>query len=155
LAQRSKVFRYVGKSILNKMTKDMKDKKAILSTLWIFVTANYIICDVFSNMDPAFLNELLDNKELLGLPVDQKFLLLSAIFMEIPIAMILLSRVLKYRVNRWANIIAGTIMTLAQTSSLFVGPPTLHYTFYSIIEISCTLFIIGYSWKWVNPIGNS
>ena len=36
-----------------------------------------------------------------------------AILMEIPLAMILLSWILKPRANRWANIVAGVIETLA------------------------------------------
>ena len=134
-----------------KETFEMKDRKAILSTLWIFVTANYIFCDVLSNMEPEFLKVLLEGEPVAGLsPINQEFLLGAAILMEIPFAMIILSRVLRYRVNRWINIIAGTIMTAVQIGSLFVGPPTLHYIFYSVIEIACTLFIIWYAWTWRN-----
>ncbi len=32
---------------------EIKDRRVILSTLWIFVTANYIFCDVLSNMMPV------------------------------------------------------------------------------------------------------
>ena len=126
----------------------MKDRKVILSTLWIFVSVNYIFCDVLSHMEPDFLRLLLNGGDLLGTPVNQNFLLGAGIFMEIPFAMILLSRVLKYRANRLTNIIAASVMTLAQIASLFVGPPALHYVFYSVIEIGCTLFIVWYAWKW-------
>lgn len=129
----------------------MKDRKALLSTLWIFITVNYIFCDILSNMEPEFLKVLLQGGQLSGLPpINQEFLLGSAILMEIPFAMILLSRILKFRANRWTNIIAGTIMTAVQIGSFFVGPPTLHYIFYSVIEIACALFIVWYAWKWRN-----
>jgi threonine/homoserine/homoserine lactone efflux protein len=69
--------------------------------------------------------------------------------MEIPISMIVLSRVLKYTVNRWVNMIAATIMTIVQISSLFSGTtPTSYYIFFSLIEISCTLYIAWCAWKW-------
>ena len=72
--------------------------------------------------------------------------------MEIPIAMVLLSQILKYRANRWANIITAIIMTAVQFSSLFFGsPPTIYYIFFSIIEISCTALIVWFAWKWRNP----
>ena len=71
--------------------------------------------------------------------------------MEIPIAMIILSRVLPFRANRWANIIAGAIMALVQVGTMSMGtPPTLHYLFYSAIEIACNLFIVWYAWTWRN-----
>jgi hypothetical protein len=40
----------------------------------------------------------------------------SAVLMEIPIAMILASRLLPLRANRLANIVAGTIVTLVNGS---------------------------------------
>ncbi len=127
----------------------MNNKKAILSTLWIFVTANYIFCDILSNMDPAFIKVIMQGGQFEGLPpITQKFLLGAAILMEIPILMILLSRVLKYKANRVANIVAGSIMTVVQIGSLFVGTATLHYMFYSAIEIACTAFIVLYALKW-------
>lgn len=127
---------------------EIKDRRVILSTLWIFVTANYIFCDVLSNMMPDVLRGLIETGEVEGISLTQGFLLGSAIFMEIPFVMILLSRVLKYRANRLTNIIAGSIMSAAQIVSLFIGPPALHYIFYSVIEIGCTLIIVWYAWKW-------
>jgi hypothetical protein len=134
-----------------KKTVELKDKKVILSTLWIFVTANYIFCDVVTLMNPEDLKQILTGT-VGNVQMNQGFLLGAAIMMEIPFVMILLSRLLKYKSNRWANIIAGSIMTLIQISSLFAGSAlSLHYIFYSIIEIACTLFIVWYAWKWVKP----
>jgi len=79
------------------------------------------------------------------------FLLIGAILMEIPIAMVFLSRILPYRINRWANIIAALIKTLAVAASMFVGTPATYYLFFGIIEIACTLLIVGLAWKWRNP----
>jgi hypothetical protein len=98
-------------------------------------------------MDSNFLKQYL-NGHVGKLDVSQGFLLGASILMEIPIAMILLSRVLSYKVNRWANIIAGTIMTLVQISSLTVSMPTIYYIFFSTIEILTTLFIVQVAWKW-------
>jgi hypothetical protein len=130
------------------------DRKAVLSTLWIFLAANYIYCDLLSHMEPAVLRELITTGTLGSIQVTQVFLLSAAIMMEIPFAMILLSRVLPYRVNRWANIIAGAIMVAIQVGTMGMGtPPTLHYLFYSAIEVACNLFIVWYAWKWTNPEG--
>ena len=40
-------------------TLEAHDRKATLSTLWIFLVANYIYCDVFSHMEPAVIKELI------------------------------------------------------------------------------------------------
>jgi MFS family permease len=128
-----------------KKTTGMKDKKGMLSTLWLFATLNYLYCDVVTLMDPVKHGSI---------QLTQGFLLGAAILVEIPIAMVLLSRILKYRANRWANIIAGIIMTAVQTLTLFVAVPTLYYVFFSAIEIACTAFIVWYAWRWSNIEGN-
>lgn len=133
------------KSIIK--TKPSKDRKAILSTLWIFVTLNYLYCDVMSMMNPEVLNDFLTG-DLGFVQITEEFLLGSAILMEIPILSIILSRVLKFKANRLVNIVAGSIMTIVQSASLFLGKPELHYTFFSIIEISSTAFVVWYAFSW-------
>lgn len=118
------------------------DRKMILSTLWIFAVLNYLYADVFSlYFLPGAQAETMKNSA--GAVVG------FAVLMETAIAMVLLSRVLKYRVNRWANIIDGVLHTAAVAWSLSGMPP--YYIFYAAIEIACTLFIIWYAWTWQNP----
>ena len=131
---------------INKKTTEMKDRKVILSTLWIFATLNYIYADVFT----LFFNPTAQ-KETLAMP--QGAVLVFAILMETALAMVLLSRVLKYGANRWANIAAGVFHTAFVSWSLFGQTPRLFYVFFATIEIACTLFIVWYAWKWPNPEG--
>ena len=129
----------------NKQTVEM-DMKVKLSTLWIVVMFNMIFADILGFMLPDFL-EILETGYAGGVQITQGILLVFAIFLEIPIAMVLLSRVLQYRANRWANIIAGVI-TIA-----FViggGSTNLHYIFFATIEVVCMSLIVWYAWKWPN-----
>jgi hypothetical protein len=83
-------------------------------------------------------------------------LLASSVYMEIPIAMIVACRLLPFRANRLANIIAGTIMTLINGFLTFVPPvagwgrtPALPcYLFFATIETVCTSVIIWQAWTW-------
>jgi hypothetical protein len=131
------------------MPTQQPNRSTILSTLWIFVTLNYLYCDVIGLMDDHLLKQYLQGK-VNGMEINQQFLLAGAILMEIPIAMVLLSRVLHYRANRWANIIAALIKTVVMIMTLFVGP-TSYYLFFASIEIATTAFIIWYAWSWKNP----
>ena len=92
----------------NENSSALKTRKMILSTLWIFIMFNYLYCDLISNMESSVLKGYLEG-HVGSIQVNQEFMLGAALLMEIPIVMILLSRILKYRANRWANIIAGTI----------------------------------------------
>jgi hypothetical protein len=130
---------------------DKMDMKVKLSMLWIFVTLNYLYADVFTLMDPEALRAII--KGTVGsIQINQKFLLAASLLMEIPIAMVVLSRLLPYKANRWANIIAGAIKTAAVASSMFVGTaPAPYYLFFGAVEVPCTLLIMWYAWKWPAP----
>jgi hypothetical protein len=121
--------------------------KSKLSVLWIFVTLNYLYCDVAGLMDRSLLSQYLAGR-VNGLDVSPGFLLAAGILIEIPITMVLLSTILNYRFNRIANIVAGSVMTIVQVATLFVGSPRSYYLFFSIIEIACTAFIVWTAWKW-------
>jgi hypothetical protein len=130
----------------NKITNIMKDRKVILSTLWIFALLNYIYADIFN----LFFNPIAQSGTM-----PQGVIFAFAILMEIAIAMVLLSRVLKYGINRWANIVAGVVHTALVIYSLFGETPLPFYIMFACIEIACTLFIVWYAWKWRNPEGQS
>ena len=117
--------------------------KVKFSTLWIVVMINVAMADIF-----GFMADLMAGQTAPEIQVPQVGMLIFAIIMEIPIAMIFLSRVLKYRVNRWANIIASVI-TIAFV--ILGGSPKLHYYFFAAVEIVCMLLIIRDAWKWSNP----
>ena len=124
----------------------MDRMKSTLSTLWLFATVNYLYCDVVSLMDRNLLKQYLAGN-VGGVSVTQGFLLAAGVLVEIPMAMILLSRILGPRANRWANVGAGALMTIVQASTLFAGKPTLYYAFFSVIEIGTTAAIVWLAWK--------
>lgn len=74
-------------------------------------------------------------------------MLIGAVVHQIPIFMIFLSRVLKYKTNRLVNIIASFI-----TIIYVVGGGSLlpHYIFIAAVEIACLLLIIWIAWRWKN-----
>ncbi len=80
----------------------MHDTKERLSLFWIFALLNYLYADVvalFAIVGSQDAAPHLPPWALLG----------SAVLMEIPIAMIVACRLLPFRANRLANIIAGAI----------------------------------------------
>ena len=118
----------------------MKDKKVMLSTVWIVALFNYLYADFFNlSFNPEIWDvTILTEGAMLGF----------AVLMETAIAMVLLSRVLKYRANRLTNIIVGIIHTALVIWSLSGGTPILYYRFFASIEIACTVFIVLYAWRW-------
>ena len=128
----------------------MHDMKERLSVLWILALLNYLYADVVALW--AILGSPPADTPHLG----QLALAGSAVLMEIPIAMILASRLLPLRANRLANIIAGSIVTLVNGFLTFIPPlvgwgrpPALpEYLFFATIETVCTVVIVWQAWIW-------
>ena len=127
----------------------MHDTKERLSLFWIFALLNYLYADVvalFAIVGSRTSFEPLPAWALMG----------SAVLMEIPIAMIVASRLLPFKANRLANIIAGGIVTLVNGFLTFVPPlagwgrpPAFpEYLFFATIETVCTSVIIWKAWTW-------
>ncbi len=99
-------------------------------------------------IDPQLLPQFLAG-HVEGMDISMGLLVGASVLVEIPIAMVLVAKVVtKHAVNRWANIAAAATMTIVQTATLFTGTPAAYYAFFSAIEIAATAFIIWYAWRW-------
>ena len=133
----------------------MHDIKERLSLFWIFALLNYLYADVLALF--AFIGSPDSAPHL-----PQWVLLGSAVLMEIPIAMIVASRLLPFRTNRLANIIAGGVETLTNAFLTFVPPlagwgkpPAFpEYLFFATIETVCTVIIVWQAWTWSRVEGS-
>ena len=123
----------------------MHDTRERLSLFWIFALLNYLYADVLALWAVAAAPHL-----------PPWVLAGSAVLMEIPIAMIVACRLLPFRANRLANIIAGSILTLVNGFLTFVPPlagwgrpPAFpEYLFFATIETVATSVIIWEAWTW-------
>lgn len=62
----------------------------MLSTLWIFVVCNIIVADIVGFLNPGALETIMTGST--GFEITQELILVFAVLLQIPIAMILLSR---------------------------------------------------------------
>lgn len=123
-------------------------RQSQLSTLWVFLFLNYIFCDVFSLMYPPMIQEMATTGLVFGIDLTQEFLLFFAVVMEAGMVMVLVSRFAPRRANRIANFMVASALILVQTGSLAAGENTLHYWFFSIIEIATLAAILTFAWGW-------
>ena len=126
-------------------------KRSTLSALWIFLVVNFIFCDVFTLMYSEELKQILSGK-MGSMFIDQPFLLAFAVIMEIPMIMIIASRLLPYKPNRLLNIAVAVLLILVQAGSLFAGKATMHYLFFSTVEIATLVGILWFAVKWKNSV---
>jgi len=131
--------------------KKSTDRRIVISTAWILVTLNYLFLNIFKLMAevaPATAEEV----ELVNTMATPEMFLVSAIYLEMAMVMILLSRVLKYGINRWANIIIAALHTLGTLASFFVVAPPIFSIFFMAVEVITLLFIAWYALTWKKSI---
>ena len=121
--------------------------KAKLSTLWMFYLFNVIFRDIHEFIEPGFIEKAMTGT-FNGTPITEQLLLFGGFVAEVPIAMVLLSRLLPYGTNRWANIIAAVITLAFEFNN---GTTDLDDTFHLVMKIAALSFVIWSAWRWRNP----
>jgi Sec-independent protein secretion pathway component TatC len=120
----------------------MNDMGTRLSTLWVVVMFNMVFADILTFITPGALQALWAGQT--GVRITPELLLVFAILLEIPIAMILASRLLKPGANRWANTVAAVVTTAFVVGG---GSLTPHYVFFAAVEIACVALIVWSAWS--------
>ena len=122
---------------IGKLPANEGQTRALLSTLWIVVLINVLSADIFSFMFGSAGEE--------AVSVTPWMMFIFAVIHEIPIAMIVLSRVLNRGINRALNFIAAGITAAYVIAG---GSATPHYIFFAFAEIVCLCFIVIRARKW-------
>ena len=125
------------------------NRPALLSTLWIVLFANYVYCDVLGFYDPTHLTEIMDGG-LENIQFGPGFQVAAGVLMQIPIMLILLSRILRRTANRVTNVVGASIMIVVQIASLFFASDNAPvYIFFSVIEVALLIVVIvaAVTWK--------
>ncbi|MBK8504656.1 MAG: hypothetical protein IPL46_22075 [Saprospiraceae bacterium] len=121
--------------------------KIKLASLWTSVTFCYLYGDYFELYTPEKVDSLITGENVLNSPV---FLFVASFIMAIPPLMIVFSIMLKPTINKWLNIVFGTIFTLMMVL-IAVGSLTPWYGFYvflAILESILTATIVWNASKW-------
>ena len=126
------------------MTKKKIKPQTLLSTLWIFILLNMVFRDLHQLGKKSFLEEIMTGV-VNGVEITDALMLIGGYLAEIPILMVLLSRILSNKVNKWANIIASIITMLVLFSGLVSAD--MDDVFFMIIEAVAFVVIIVTAWK--------
>ncbi len=120
------------------MSKNIKPQM-LLSTLWIFVLFNIIFRDLHQFLAKGFIEEMISQK------ISEPMALLYGVILEIPIVMVLLSRILSNTANKWSNVIAAGITILGILGTL--PSADLDDIFFGVVKLIALITIIRVAWK--------
>jgi len=116
--------------------------RGILSSLWIFFFINHFFMGLHEFANPAFVEQLVGG----GFDVSDSLLLMAAITIELPIIMIVLSRVLPNKINWIVNILVA-VFTIGL--EIMNNPnPDLDNMFFLVAELIGFVTIIVISIRW-------
>ncbi|MBB5515159.1 hypothetical protein FHS89_001169 [Rubricella aquisinus] len=117
---------------------DTPSLRTKISLLWVFVSLNIVFADVLSLYTPGVVPQLMTGV-IEGVTLSEELMLMAAIFIQIPVGMIVLTQVLPARRNRIANIVAAGVTILFVVGG---GSLKLHYIFFASCEVIALLVII-------------
>ena len=120
----------------------MEEVKKKLSGLWVALMLTYLLGDVLRIFSGDF-----EAGQVGDLQVSEEMYLGLAILMVVPIVMVFLSLTLKYRVNRWANIIAALFFFVFNLIGLPTYP-SAYDQFLIIVGLVFNVLTVWYAWRW-------
>ncbi|MFX0094911.1 MAG: DUF6326 family protein [Candidatus Hodarchaeota archaeon] len=120
----------------------MEDTRIILTFIWVTLMLIYLLGDVLR----IFVGDFTPG-EIEGKPLTQKMAFGILVLMVIPIIMIVLTLILDYTVNRWANIIVAISFFLFNLVSL--RGYSNYDRFLLIISLGFNVLTVLIAWNWV------
>ena len=124
------------------------DVKLVLSALWIAMLIVFAYVDIFGFFRADILEAALDGKvATMGITVDQVFLVFTDVYILIPTLMVVLSLVLRPRVNRIVNIVVALVYAVSIIATC-IGEGWVYYLLGSAVEIVLLAAIVRTAWTW-------
>ena len=117
-----------------------------LSALWAAVMFCYIYGDYFSLFESGRLKGMMTGKTSAFGMANQGVLVGVALLMAIPSVMIFLSLTVRPVLNRWLNLIFGSVFTAIMLVTMLGAWP--FYIALGVVEVALTVSIVCYAWRW-------
>ena len=123
----------------------MEDIQIKLSALWVATMLTYLLGDVLRIFSGDTQTQAM--KEQLA-KFTQPMWLGIAILMALPIVMVVLSVILPYPANRWANIIVAVFFFIFNLIGLPTYP-SAYDRFLIAVSLVFNVLTVWYAWKWI------
>ncbi len=124
------------------------DVRLVLSSLWIAMLFVFAYVDLFAFYRADVLEAALAGTvEGTTFVVNQVFLTGTLVYILLPVLMVVLSLVLRPRLNRTANIVVGVLYAVSIVVSC-IGEQWVYYLLGSAVEVVLLGVIVRSAWRW-------
>jgi len=132
----------------NDLLNTKLDIKIKLSILWVTLMFLFVYADLKAIYQTGTVESIIQG-DLLGMKIDDIFLLISAILMSLPAIMITLSVLLKPKMSRVFNIIVASLFIIINIATYFTpGRAWYYYIYFTSLETIICIIIIMFAWRW-------
>jgi hypothetical protein len=118
-------------------------RRNALSSLWAFVALNIAFADILGLYTPGVIPDVVEGV-VEGVTITENLLLVAAVLIQIPVAMIVAIQVLPLRAWRVVNTLAALVTTVFVVAGGSLKP---HYIFFASCEILALLVISLLVWR--------
>lgn len=127
------------------LTMNDLDKRAKLSSLWVFIFLNMIFRDLHQLGHPGFIEEIMTGV-VNGVQVTDGLMLIGGIMIAVPLLMIPLIQFLNFKANRLTNLFMVVLQIVSVIGNNMA--PDLDDVFFAVIELVALLLILRLAWNW-------
>ena len=117
-----------------------------IAGLWTAMLFMFAYVDIFALFRADILNGILAGTVSV-FTIDQTFLLITTVYIILPVLMVYLSLVLPTNINRWANVILALLYAVSIAASC-IGETWYFYLLGSFVEVVLLLVLIRHAWRW-------
>jgi energy-converting hydrogenase Eha subunit E len=125
----------------------LEDWKIKISVLWLLSEIAFLGTMVLESLEPNALQQFLNTGEIGGMKVTPELLLLYAILVLLGLVMAFLTLTLKDSINRWVNIIVGTVGVALSIVGLSGSLVYAYSILMWVSKIVIDVLIVWYAWK--------
>jgi hypothetical protein len=122
--------------------------KIKISVLWLFAPIAFLAHQIIVLMEPGIIAQLMAGIAE-GQEISPGMILFFAILMLVPMMMSFLSLILKDSLNRWLNIIVGTVFTVLCLISVIEATRSVYWggALMTLSSVVASALIVWYAWK--------
>ncbi|MGB5756591.1 MAG: DUF6326 family protein [Acidimicrobiales bacterium] len=118
----------------------------LLSTIWIYVLLSTLLRDVHEIFRGGFIAELASQGTVNGTEVTETTLLVAGLVLQLPLAMVVASRVLPRQMNRVANIVAAVVLALGLLGIWPKDADDIVFGLFQLVGLA-GIVVICYRWQ--------
>jgi hypothetical protein len=123
----------------------MEDWKIKISVLWLFSAVAFLAHQILALLEQGVIAGIMAG-EVEGMKIGPELILLFAVLFLVPLIMAFLSLTLKDSINRWANIILGTVFAALFIGVLMTVTKLSGETLMTLSTVVALALIVWYAW---------